>query len=369
MKAQRTIKSIYFFLSIMFLVFTETVWAIPRLAVQNGVSCVTCHVNPTGSGLRNEYGSSIVSMDELSWKPLSKQPKFTGALSDHLRIGTDLRMQTYVHSDEEAQWERVSFPMQLELYGHWLITPGIQAYAAMDALGGNSEGWISKEFSSFSGYLRAGRMIPHFGWALDDHSTFVRGGNIKLKNGLNAEGMLFSPMRSTVSTLEGGLNAGDFFITASVSDGFVSGNTGSKTFTGRVEYSGMLMGNTVLAGGSAIQEDDFLLVGIFGGAAMGPFTWMGEVDLADNWVGDGTSLASFSELSYNLVQGISLTAQYDFFDEDMGYLRNALSRISAGIEFFPLPYVEIRSQVRVTKVASENESQNPELLFQLHIWY
>ena len=102
---------------------------------------------------------------------------------------------------------------------------------------------------------------------------------------------------------------------------------------------------------------------------MGPFTWMGEVDLADNWVGDGTSLASFSELSYNLVQGISLTAQYDFFDEDMGYLRNALSRISAGIEFFPLPYVEIRSQVRVTKVASENESQNPELLFQLHIWY
>jgi hypothetical protein len=176
-------------------------------------------------------------------------------------------------------------------------------------------------------------------------------------------------MRSTVSTLEGGLNAGDFFITASVSDGYVSGNTGSKTFTGRVEYSGMLMGNTVLAGGSAIQEEDFLLVGIFGGAAMGPFTWMGEVDLADNWVGDGTSLASFSELSYNLVQGISLTAQYDFFDEDMGYLRNALSRISAGIEFFPLPYVEIRSQVRVTKVASENESQNPELLFQLHIWY
>ena len=170
-------------------------------------------------------------------------------------------MQTYVHSDEEAQWERVSFPMQLEIYGHWLITPGIQAYAAMDALGGNSEGWISKEFSSFSGYLRAGRMIPHFGWALDDHSTFVRGGNIKLKNGLNAEGMLFSPMRSTVSTLEGGLNAGDFFITASVSDGFVSGNTGSKTFTGRVEYSGMLRGNTVLAGGSAIQEDDFFAGG------------------------------------------------------------------------------------------------------------
>ena len=353
----------------MFLALPDAVWAIPRLAVQNGVSCVSCHVNPTGSGLRNEYGSSIVSLDELSWKPLSKQPKFTGALADHLRIGTDLRMQTYIHSEDEDQWERVSFPMQLELYGHWQITRSFQAYAAVDALRSNTEGWISMEVSRFNGFLRAGRMTPHFGLALDDHTTFVRGGNIKMKNGLNAEGMIFSPMRSSVATLEVGMNAGDLFLTASVSDGYVAGDAGSKTFTGRVEYSGMFLENSVLAGGSAMQEDDLFLVGIFGGAARGPFTWMGEVDLAGNWVGDGTSLASFSELSYSLVQGVTLTARYDFFDEDIGYLGNALSRAAAGIEFFPLPYVEFRGLVRVTKVASENERQNPELLFQLHIWY
>jgi len=368
MKVLRT-TDFFYFLLIIFSVLPETVQSVPRLAVQNGFSCVTCHVNPAGGGLRNEYGSSIVSLDELPLKPSSKQPVFTGALSNHLRIGADIRLQTYVHSEEETQWERVSFPMQLEFYGHWLITRYLQAYAAVDALRDNTEGWVNLQPANLDGYFRAGRMMPHFGLALDDHTTFVRGGNIKLKNGLNAEGMIFSPLRSSPVTVEVGMNAGDFFITGSASDGYVSGKTGSYTFAGRVEYSGVLLKNQVLAGCSAILEDDLILAGMFGGISRGPFTWMGEVDIADNWVGDGTSLASFNELSYSLIQGITLTARYDFFDEDINYLQNALGRVSAGIEFFPLPYVEIRSQVRVTKVSGEDESQSPELLVQLHLWF
>lgn len=365
----RITKIIYFLFMGFLPALPITLLAVPRLAVQNGVSCITCHLNPTGGGLRNEYGSSVVSLDELPLLSPSKQPAFTGALSDHLRVGMDFRMQSYVHSEVKDQWEIVLFPMQLELYGHWLVTSGLQAYAAVDAIRSNSEVWVSVEVKKLNGYFRAGKMIPHFGLALDDHTTFVRGGNIKLKNGLNAEGMIFTPLRSLVNTVETGINLGNFFITGSISDGYVFSESKKRTLAGRVEYSGMFREITMLAGGSVIEEGNFLLLGLFSGFARGSFAWMGEVNIADNWVGDGSSIASFNELSYGLFPGLTVTARYDFFDENIKYLQNAISRITAGIEFFPIPYVEIRSQVRVTQVSFEKSSKSPEFITQVHLWF
>ena len=49
-------------------------FALPRFAAENGTSCNLCHVNPTGAGLRNDYGISLFSIEEL---PMEKGMKFT----------------------------------------------------------------------------------------------------------------------------------------------------------------------------------------------------------------------------------------------------------------------------------------------------
>ena len=51
------------FLGMIF--FVNLSFALPRFAVQNGLSCIACHVNPTGSGLRNSYGNDVMALEEL----------------------------------------------------------------------------------------------------------------------------------------------------------------------------------------------------------------------------------------------------------------------------------------------------------------
>ena len=45
------------YFNIIFLV--GVVFSLPRYSLQEATSCMSCHVNPTGSGMRNDYGSNI----------------------------------------------------------------------------------------------------------------------------------------------------------------------------------------------------------------------------------------------------------------------------------------------------------------------
>src|ERR1700756_1099094 len=63
----------------------------PYLAVQMGLKCGQCHVNPTGGGLRTTYGDvfaqTLMPPDHID----SGTDVWTGDVTKFLRVGGDLR--------------------------------------------------------------------------------------------------------------------------------------------------------------------------------------------------------------------------------------------------------------------------------------
>ena len=366
---------------ILFLfILSVSLFALPRFAAENGTSCNLCHVNPTGAGLRNDYGISLFSMEEL---PMEKgmdltNDDYTGMILEYLRFGADLRFQVLSHTDDQDESRTAYFPMQGDLYGNLSVSKGVEVYVKQDLLRQQPEFWTTLPLLPNEGYLRIGRFIPTYGLRLDDHTAFTRGGNLRISHGLQKEGMPFSPYIETPGIIEAGMYVSDVFVTLSTANKYVMGSERGygfsesledKNITLRGEYAGNIGSATVLFGGSFMKEGDFQLKGLFGGTSFLGLTWIGEVDIAENWVGDNTSLASFSEFSYKLIQGVQLVTRYDLFDEDTNIKNNAISRLTVGTDIFPLSFFEIKFQGRFTSLSGDGEKPEPEYIIQFHTWF
>lgn len=368
------------------LAFSE-VQAIPRFAVRNGTSCNLCHVSPTGAGLRNDYGVTIFSMDEL---PMERGMKLTdedysGMIGDYIHFGADLRLQILDFLKGEAE-ERTTaiFPMQADIYGHLPVSKGIEVFVKVDLVRSSPEYWVKLNILQSEGYIQFGRKIPTYGLRLDDHTSFIRGGNLSLIHekpdgeAFTKEGMPFSPRSAMPGIFEFGLRLSDFFFTSSMSNPYVSpSETGFQTFqsfsnmnyTARLEYSGTLGNMTGMAGSSVMKEQQFLMNGIFGGIAMGNITWLGEIDIAENWIENMKSVASYSELIIEPVQGINFIGKLDFFDEDQDFTGAAITRYTIGLEVFPMSFLEVKAQARFSNISGVENQPEPEYLVQLHTWF
>ncbi len=366
---------------------SNLVFSIPRFAVKNGTTCATCHVSPTGAGLRNHYGLTIVSMDELpiQWGRKFTDETYTGTVGGHLQAGADLRLQLLIHSEGDTVRKAAFFPMQGDVYGYLTVSRAIHVYAKLDLIRGYPEFWTMLEFFSGDGYFKIGRKIATYGLRLDDHTSFVRGGNLSLRHtksdgeDFSKEGMPFSPRVQMPGIFEMGLTLRDLFLTASISNPYVfGGETGFQSFQGlsdknltaRMEYSRSLGPLSGLAGASVMKEKDLQMAGAFGGISVDRFTVLGEVDVAKNWVDGGiTSLASYCEFIVEPIQGVNLVGKFDFFDEDMDLLGNDLTRYTVGLEIFPMAFFEVRAQVRLTRTSQGMDQPAPEYLVQSHTWF
>ena len=94
------------------------VFSLPRFSVEQGASCMSCHINPTGSGMRNDYGSSIYTLDELPLERWTNKgdEDWNGFINDNIQLGGDFRIQLF----NDGNNTRV-FPMQADLYSNFII--------------------------------------------------------------------------------------------------------------------------------------------------------------------------------------------------------------------------------------------------------
>jgi len=359
----------------LFLILIASIQALPRFAVQEGVSCNLCHVDPNGGSLRNDYGISVASSELTKVQGSDRVAGYSGMINEYLRVGGDIRFLNY-NANENGQLQSALFPMQADIAVYLYVNENVGVFAEQDILRSQNEVWLLWSGLPFNGYVKMGKDLPAYGLNIDDHTSFIRGGNVR-KKALEYEGLAFSPYLYSPGLIEVGINVGNLNFSQSIANQFIdessSGGFGEnvydKAFTSRLEWWPTLGLINGYLGGSILQQGLTRFNGLFGGISVGNITWTGEVDIAEEYASTGTVLASYSEIDYNFTKGLALLLKYDFFDENIDASGSSINRITFGTEFYPISFMEVRCQARFTGVTGKTAELNPEYILMVHTWF
>ena len=82
---------------LLFILFISSLFALPRFSVEESSSCMNCHINPTGGGMRNDHGTNVYNLDELTLRNWISDgdEDWDGFISDHIQIGGEFRIQSF----------------------------------------------------------------------------------------------------------------------------------------------------------------------------------------------------------------------------------------------------------------------------------
>ena len=340
----------------------------PYLAVQQGYKCVQCHVNPTGAGLRNEFGA-VFSQNVMAARPLpGGLGPWDGKLGDYVRVGGNVRegwTRTDIQDREATEdWEL----QEVRLYGG-LGTSDDRLSAVLDMSFAQDEEDVRQAYAQWWGadrgwYAKAGRFFLPFGWRVQDDGTFVR-----QASGINRTGF---PHHEGV---ELGLETSEWSAQLAVTDdGEISGSdvdTGSGTqVTAQAVW--LQTRGRIGFGVSHADKDagDRTLGTIFGGLRTGPVAWLGELDVVrDEGYADGTRnlVALLAEADWAVAKGHNLRLSGEWLEPDSGLDDDEQTRWSLVYEYTPIAFVQFRAGGRVHDGHPQNDPENRSIVFvELH---
>ena len=341
-------------------------FAEPYLAVRYGLKCTTCHVNPTGGGLRTSFGD-VFSQTQLPAHPIRGDwGLWTGAVTKWLRVGGNFRYDAnFTRTPGEPNTDHLQIqqgrlyaeadpiPNRLVFYVDEQATPGPGAPI-------NREAYAIFWSASHDWYVKAGRMYLPFGFRLQDQSAFV-----------------YDVSSITMYSPDNGLELGwlrdhwDAQVTLSnaTAAGAIPSSNG-KEYGLQVSYV-----ESAWRLGVAAHDDDAPLArrkifGVFGGGRTGPVTWLGEVDSVENeWapMTGVTQMGLLLEGDWLIAAGNNLKVTLERLDPDRDVRYNKETRWSFVYELTPVQFVQLRAGVRDYYGPTSIPSQRSKLLFvELH---
>ena len=339
----------------------------PYLAVQTGLKCGQCHVNPTGGGLRTQYGDvfaqTLLPQDKIDTGP----DLWTGDISKFLRIGGDLRFDamettaphtkpqnTFDLDQARVYLEANVIPDRLLVYVDEQVAPG-------GAL--NREAYGLYWSANHDWYLKAGQMYLPFGLRLQDQTAFIQ-----TASGIN--------MTTPDQGVEFGWERGHWDAQLTVSNGTAGG---SSTDNGK-QYSGQLqwVESIFRVGGAANFNNKSVgnksAFALFGGVRTGPIEWLAQGEIIDDKsVTEGTQvngqrqLASLVEADWLIAKGNNLKITSELFDPDRSVSNDNETRWSVVYEWTPIQFAQIRGGVRYSDGIPQIDTQHTKLYFvELH---
>ena len=150
----------------------------PYLAVQTGMKCMQCHLNPTGGGMRNAFGNAFTATQLAARRIDTGDQGWLGEVSKYLAVGSDFRGNASLtdvpnaRSISEFEVEEVRLyvnvspiPERLSIYIDQRLAPGASS---------NMEAYARYWTANRNWYVKAGQMYLPFGLRLEDDSAFTR---------------------------------------------------------------------------------------------------------------------------------------------------------------------------------------------------
>lgn len=352
-------------LAAMLLLLACSAHAEPYLAIQQGYKCPACHVNPTGGGLRSDFGILFASKLLPRHVTTGDSPGWSGALSQYLRVGGDLR----------ASWSRSDVPGQsgseqhgldqLRVYASLAPWPGHfslyvdESLAPGDPRALEAYGRIDLPGTGF--YLKGGQFYLPFGWRLQDQTALVR----------EVSGI-------SMSTPDRGAELGYDLGSWSAQLDYTRGAANSASGTGH-QFVGQLawvQPRYRLGAASSVTQSsggNRLVAGLFAGLRTGPVGWLGEADLVrDGGYPEGTRTlaAALAEADWTIRRGHNLKLSAEYFDPDRAIAEDQKLRWSLLYEFSPVAFVQLRAGLRRYRGIPQNDFDNRHLAFvELHGYF
>jgi hypothetical protein len=335
----------------------------PYIAVQQGLACGQCHVNPTGGGLRTAVGNAFaqgvlpahhVDTGDLVW---------TGSINKYIAMGGDFRADATWTSNSAASSALNTEQGRIYL-GISPIPDRVLVYfdeqVAPDAAV-NREAWAMYKFQNDEWYLRAGRMTLAYGLRLQDQQAFIR-----QVAGIN--------MDTPDNAMELGYRAGYWDAQLALSNGAAGGaeNNNGKQYTGQV----VRIRDTWRIGVGANFNDsagERSTAGcLFGGLRTGPVSWLAEVDLVNSdSSGQATQrvAASFLEANWLVRRGLNLKLTTELLDPNRSRSGNVQTRFSLIGEYTPMQYVQLRLGTRFLDDNSSQYQAVNQAFLEVHVYF
>lgn len=351
-------RSVALLFGLLILVYAPSVFAEPYLAVQQGYKCVACHVNPTGGGLRNGFGTVFTENVLPAHLLPSSFAAWPGTVVDRLRIGADLRASDTENRVPNAPGERTRKIDQIRAYADLsLITDRLEYYVDDGLAPGNPQpieyyGRYSDPVHGW--YVKAGQFYLPFGWRLQDNAAFVRE-----VTGIS----MTTPDRG----FELGLERPEWSAQLDYTRGIANAQTsGGHQFTGQVVHVQSLWRIGLAASLTESVFGNRQVAGLFAGRRVGPVAWLGEVDLVrDAGFPEGVRrfLGALGEADWAVRKGHNVKVTAEYFDPDVHVANDQQTRWSALYEYTPVPFLQLRAGLRRYRGIPQNDLENRRVLF------
>jgi hypothetical protein len=343
------------------LVWSGTSWALPWYAVEEGVSCATCHTNPTGAGKRNATGGhDQTEALRLAWSARFAPKGVHGRLNDWIAVGADLRVQNQTTMGTPRT--NTSTLPQGSLYVEANAGKHLTFYSDYDVAN-----TLSREVFGLvhhlpgSLWMKVGRMNLPYGLRIADATSPIRA-NLNQSFANQDIGM------------EVGSAPGPFEFAVAVSNG-VPGGVGDENLAKAVTASAAWIAQYGRLG-TSVQWNrrptvELLSTGVHGGAKWGPVVWLGEVDLQRSTARGGggvtTLLAAYSAIHWRIVDGLYATLLYDLLEPNRSIGGDVQHRIGGGMDLFPLPRAKLSTQYRHNR--GPGAANDDQITVQAHLFF